>query len=66
MLENDKFVRDEISKAVINTDVKGLTLYKSRKSHINEMKNIKNEVDSLKDEMTEIKNLLLLLVEKNR
>lgn len=66
MIENDKFVRDEISKAVINTDIKGLALYKSRKSHINEMKNIKNEVDSLKDEMTEIKNLLLLLVEKNR
>jgi len=27
---------------------------------------MKNDVDSLKDEITEIKNLLMLLVEKNR
>ena len=66
MLENEKFVRDEHSKAVINTDIKGLKQYKARKAQLDEIKNVKNDVDSLKDEMSEIKNLLLLLVEKNR
>jgi len=66
MIENDKFIRDDLSKAVINTDIKGFSQYKSRKAHLNEMRNMKNDVDSLKDEITEIKNLLMLLVEKNR
>ena len=66
MIENDKFIRDDLSKAVINTDIKGFSQYKSRKAHLNEMRDMKNDVDSLKDEITEIKNLLMLLVEKNR
>ena len=66
MIENDKFIRDDLSKAVINTDIKGFSQYKSRKAHLNEMRNMKNDVDSLKDEITEIKNLLMMLVEKNR
>jgi len=66
MIENDKFIRDDLSKAVINTDIKGLSQYKTRKAHLNEMRDMKNDVDSLKDEIIEIKNLLMLLAEKNR
>ena len=66
MIENDKFIRDDLSKAVINTDIKGFSQYKARKAHLNEMRDMKNDVDSLKDEITEIKNLLMMLVEKNR
>ena len=66
MIENDKFIRDDLSKAVINTDMKGLSQYKARKAHLNEMRDMKNDVDSLKDEIIEIKNLLMLLAEKNR
>jgi len=66
MIENDKFIRDDLSKAVINTDIKGISQYKTRKAHLNEMRDMKNDVDSLKDEIIEIKNLLMLLAEKNR
>jgi hypothetical protein len=66
MLQKDKFLRDENSRAVINTDIKGLNQYKAKKTHLNEMKNLKVDVDSLRDEMTEIKNLLISLVDKSR
>ena len=67
MIEH-KFVRDTLSKAVLNTDINALEQYKfARDKRLQEQSVIQNCVDdisSLKDDMNEIKNLLIKLSEK--
>ena len=67
-MSEHKFVRDTLSKAVLNTDINALEQYKiARDKRVQEQSVIQNCVDdisSLKDDMTEIKNLLLKISEK--
>ena len=66
-MSEHKFVRDDTSKAVLNTDVSALEQYKfSRKQRMNEQNLLRqcvSDVNTLKDDMQEIKNLLLKLNE---
>ena len=62
-MSEHKFIRDTTSNAIINTDIEGLRRYKARKAESKRILNLKNEVDSIKDEMSEIKHLLTKLVE---
>ena len=66
-MSEHKFVRDDTSKAVLNTDVSALEQYKfSREQRMNEQNSLRqciNDVNTLKDDMKEIKNLLLKLSE---
>ena len=66
-MSEHKFVRDDTSKAVLNTDVSALEQYKfSRKQRMNEQNLLRqcvSDVNTLKDDMIEIKNLLLKLSE---
>ena len=53
--------RDEKSGAIINTDSHGYSQYKkSRNIKLNQ----KEEIDSMKKDIEEIKNLIKLIVEK--
>ena len=53
--------RDKKSGAIINTDSQGYSQYKkSRNIKLNQ----KEEIDSMKKDIEEIKNLLKLIVEK--
>ena len=67
-MSEHKFVRDDTSKAVLNTDRNALEQYKfSRKQRMNEQNSLRqcmDDVNTLKDDMKEIKNLLLKLSEK--
>tara|TARA_B100000929_G_scaffold241555_1_gene198841 strand:+ start:701 stop:904 length:204 start_codon:yes stop_codon:yes gene_type:complete len=67
-MSEHKFVRDTLSKAVLNTDVNALEQYKmARDQRLQEQTTLQHCVDdisSLKDDMTEIKNLLLKISEK--
>ena len=66
-MSEHKFIRDNVSKAVLNTDASALEQYKfSREQRINEQNSLRqciNDVNTLKDDMKEIKNLLLKLSE---
>ena len=66
-MSEHKFVRDNVSKAVLNTDVSALEQYKfSREQRMNEQNSLRqciSDVNTLKDNMQEIKNLLLKLSE---
>ena len=66
-MSEHKFIRDNVSKAVLNTDVSALEQYKfSREQRMNEQNSLSqciNDVNTLKDDMKEIKNLLLKLSE---
>ena len=57
-------VRDIQSKALVNTNNDSLKAYKLRKNQALELLETKNKVDKLESEMTEIKQLLLKIVEK--
>ena len=66
-MSEHKFIRDNNSKAVLNTDISALEQYKiTRDRKMKEESTLQNCVDdinSLKDDMQEIKNLLLKLSE---
>ena len=67
-MSEHKFVRDTLSKAVLNTDVNALEQYKitrdQRLQEQNILQNCVEDISSLKDDMQEIKNLLLKMSEK--
>ena len=66
-MSEHKFVRDTLSKAVLNTDVNALEQYRvardKRLQEQNILQNCVDDISSLKDDVTEIKNLLLKLSE---
>ena len=67
-MSEHKFVRDNLSKAVLNTDITALEQYKmARDNRLQEQSTLQNcvtDINSLKDDMQEIKNLLLKMSEK--
>ena len=66
-MNEHKFVRDNNSKAILNTDVSALDQYKiSRDKKIKEevtLQNCVNDISILKTDMQEIKNLLIKMSE---
>ena len=67
-MSEHKFVRDNNSKAVLNTDISALEQYKIvREQKMKEQSTLQNcvaDINTLKDDMQEIKNLLLKMSEK--
>ena len=67
-VEGTKLVRDTRSGAIINQDKNGLDEYLNKRraleSQKNEINNVKTEVKVLREDITEIKSLLLKLLEK--
>ena len=63
-----QLVRDSQSKAIINTNVSEYQLYmerrNARKSQSDQIKNACREINSLKQELKEIKNMILEVVKK--
>ena len=67
-MSEHKFVRDTLSKAVLNTDINALEQYKlARDKKLQEqttLQNCVNDINTLKNDMQEINNLLLKIGEK--
>ena len=67
-MSEHKFVRDNLSSAVLNTDGSGLEQYKiARDKRLREqdiLNNCINDINILKTDMREIKNLLIKMSEK--
>jgi hypothetical protein len=63
--DSEGYLRDEESNALINTDANAFALYKQRR----ELKKINNSLESeityLKGEMSEMKQMLALLIKQN-
>ena len=61
-------VRDANSKAIINTNVSEYQLYmarrQTRKSQLDQIKSACREINSIKNELKEIRDLVLELVKK--
>ena len=60
--DTTKYVRDGHSKAIISTDVAGLSAYKARKNkereQANQLRQFENDINSVRQEMLDIKLLL--------
>ena len=59
--DHKDFVRDSSTNAIINTDVKS---YKQHMKKINAKRQTKEDIIDLQNEMSEIKELLIKILEK--
>lgn len=61
----DGYVRDKNNTgAVLNTDNAALEAYKRQKAKHKNLENKLNEIDEIKKDVTDIKNMLSLIIEK--
>ena len=70
IVDNENLVRDVQSQAVLNTDMTALEKYRAKRNRDNEISHSLEEVKTLKDEVSEIKEMLTqlyqLVKEKNK
>ena len=62
MVEDAKFARDKKSRAVINTDSTAYSAYKTARGDHLKIVHLNNQVNSLKNEISDIKSLLIELI----
>ena len=66
-MSEHKFVRDHVSNAVLNTDINALENYKIERARREQEQDILNncitDINILKEDMQEIKNLLIKMSE---
>lgn len=62
--DTTRFEKDAFSKAVVNVDSKGLYLYKKQREKMINMKTMEEEVANLKDDVTDIKQMLSVILKK--
>ena len=59
-----KLIRDRNSKALLSTDNAGLTAYKMQRSQIKKVAEYENDINTLKSEISEIRTVLDVIVNK--
>ena len=71
--EDESFARDPRTNAILNVDHRGLKAYKKRKAASNRVNELEQEIDTIKedinmmkDNIQDIKNLLLEAVSRNK
>jgi hypothetical protein len=61
---NDNLVRDMKSKAILNTNVEALKAHKKQREEANKVHNMLEEFPGLKRDVSEIRGMLLSLLDK--
>ena len=61
----DKFVKNIANNSLVNVDIPGIKEYKSKKEAAAKMNVVLDDINNMKIEMSEIKNLLQQLVNQN-
>ncbi len=64
--DNKELVRDDVSKAILNTDNESLNLYRARRNREKMLEDVVSKYDNLQNEVSEIKQLLRTFIEKNK
>lgn len=59
--DHENLVKDTVTKAVLNTDLTSLQAYRAQR---NKQRQRDGEIERLKEDVSEIKSILQLLVEK--
>jgi hypothetical protein len=67
-ISGTKLVRDTESMALINKDISGLEDYRTKRKYAElqreQINNVKKEMDSIKNDISDIKKLMVKLLEK--
>lgn len=63
--DNNKYIRDERSGALVNADNEAYEMYKAERQKIINMMEMEKQVANLSGELSDIKQLLLKLVNGN-
>lgn len=66
VIDHPELVRDSRSKAILNTDTQALAKYKEERDFKMKLTRIVNENDQMKSEISEIKSLLLKVLEQRQ
>ena len=62
--ETDGYLRDDSNHALINTNVNAYKQYVSQRESQNKVRSLESEVDSLKSDITDIKEMLSILIKQ--
>jgi len=63
--DKDQFVRDDSNHALLNNDVNGYKQYLQTRRSQKKVMDVENEVRNLKNEMSDIKSMLMILINQN-
>jgi len=58
-------LRDDNNHALINTNVSAYKQYINQRESQNKVRSLESEVDSLKDDISDIKQMLSILIKQN-
>lgn len=64
LTDTTKYERDPHSKAILSNDHSALQAYKARKKHMLQIESYGEDINTLKDEISEIKNLLTQILQR--
>lgn len=62
--KSDKYIRHESSGALISNDHAGLAAYRAKKNQSKQLIQVTNDINNLKDELSDIKEALKILIER--
>lgn len=63
--EKEDFLRDQSNHALINTNVNAYKQYVQQRESQKKVMDIESEVNSLKKDVTDIKEMLMILIKQN-
>ncbi len=63
--EKDDFLRDKTNHALINTNVNAYKQYINQRESQNKVRSLESEVVSLKEDISDIKQMLSILIKQN-
>ena len=62
--DNPKLIRDTFSQAIVTTDNDALAAYKAKKRQTRQIQDMSEDINNIRDEMRELKSLLVQIVNK--
>lgn len=63
-MSTSTFHRDSITSALLNTDDAAIRAYKTRKENLKKIQDMEQEVNSIKNELSDIKDMLKQILTK--
>jgi hypothetical protein len=64
LTDTNKYERDPHSKAILSNDMPALQAYKNRKKHMQQIESYGEDINTLRNEMIEIKKILTQILQK--
>lgn len=61
----DNFLRDKQSSALLNIDVNAFRIYRQQRESQTATASVRQDVDDLKKDVADIKDMLLILIKQN-